>query len=143
MPLTTPMSQFANDEEKATPSTTEYIYDGGKQTILILKAAAGFIPAPYIKDAIGVALAVIDACEVSALLLFMSTRALIRQQEVTFVEQQVGELKNRVCCLMIAIVNSLHPDDSSDIKQVEKASEDIRSEIEDLESLVNILSFLD
>lgn len=109
--------EFANDEEKATPSTTEYIYDGGKQTILILKAAAGFIPAPYIKDAIGVALAVIDACE-----------------EVTFVEQQVGELKNRVCCLMIAIVNSLHPDDSSDIEKVEKASEDIRSEIEDLES---------
>lgn len=44
---------------------------------------------------------------------------------------------------MIAIVNSLHPDDSSDIEKVEKASEDIRSEIEDLESLVNILSFLD
>jgi hypothetical protein len=49
--------------------------------ILILKEAAGLIPAPYIKDAIGVALAVIDACEVSVLLLFMSItiRALIRQ----------------------------------------------------------------
>lgn len=62
-------------------------------------------------------------------------------QEVTFVEKQVGELKERVCCLMIAIVNTLHPD-SSDVEQVNKASEDIRSEIEDLESLVNILSFL-
>jgi len=42
---------------------------------------------------------------------------------------------------MIAIINTLHPD-SSDIEQVKRASEDIRSEIEDLESLVNILSFL-
>lgn len=84
--------------------------------IQVLQVAAGLIPAPYIKDAIGVALAVIGACE-----------------EIIFVEQQVGELKNRVCCLMIAIVNTLHPD-SSDIEQVKRASEDIRSEIGQLES---------
>ena len=50
--------------------------------IQILQAAAGLIPAPYIKDAIGVALAVIGACEVSALLLFRSIRALIRHRKL-------------------------------------------------------------
>ena len=50
--------------------------------IQILQVAAGLIPAPYIKDAIGVALAVIGACEVSALLLFRSIRALIRHRKL-------------------------------------------------------------
>jgi hypothetical protein len=42
----------------------EYGFEAGKQTVVVLEKAAGLIGVPFAKEVLGVALALIDACEV-------------------------------------------------------------------------------
>ena len=49
--------------QKAVP-TTEYIKATGKQGLLLLQSAGALIPVPLIQDVIGVALKIIEVCEV-------------------------------------------------------------------------------
>jgi len=43
---------------------TEYIVATGKELLTLLQSAAGVIPVPLLQDAIGVALKIIQVCEV-------------------------------------------------------------------------------
>jgi hypothetical protein len=45
-------------------TTTEYITATGKEVLTLLQSAAGVIPVPLLQDAIGVALKIIQLCEV-------------------------------------------------------------------------------
>jgi hypothetical protein len=46
------------------PTTKTYIAASGKQALMLLQSAAALIPVPLIKEAIGVALNIIQVCEV-------------------------------------------------------------------------------
>ena len=56
--------QPADHGHQITPTLREYSFEAGKQTIELLEKAAGLIPVPFAKEAVGVALALINACEV-------------------------------------------------------------------------------
>ena len=56
-----------SDSEKprdVIPTTTKYITATGKQALMLLQSAATLIPVPLIQEAIGVALKIIEVCEV-------------------------------------------------------------------------------
>jgi hypothetical protein len=48
----------------AVPTTSDYITATGKEVLIVLQSAAKFIPVPLLQDAIGVALKIIEVCEV-------------------------------------------------------------------------------
>jgi hypothetical protein len=50
--------------DEVVPTTTNYITATGKQALLLLQSAGALIPVPMIQDAIGVALKIIEICEV-------------------------------------------------------------------------------
>ena len=45
------------------PSTAQYIMATGKQALKVLQSAAAFIPVPLIREAVGVALKIMEVCE--------------------------------------------------------------------------------
>ena len=47
---------------------TEYITASGKQVLTLLQSAATVIPVPMLKEAIGVAIKIIEVCEVRKIL---------------------------------------------------------------------------
>ena len=53
-----------HDIDQARPTLVEYSFEAGKQTVVVLEKAAGLIGVPFAKEVLGVALALIDACEV-------------------------------------------------------------------------------
>jgi len=48
----------------AVPTKAEYTMATGKEILTLLQTAAGIIPVPLLQDAIGVALNIIQVCEV-------------------------------------------------------------------------------
>ena len=52
-------------EKSAIPKTQEYVTAGGKEVIKVLQSAAELVPVPLLKDALGVAITIIEVCEVS------------------------------------------------------------------------------
>ena len=54
---------FENSPE-VVPTTTKYITASGKQVLTLLQSAAAVIPVPMLKEAIGVAIKIIEVCEV-------------------------------------------------------------------------------
>ena len=46
------------------PTTKEYIMATGKQALALLESAASAIPVPLLQDAIGIAIKIIEVCEV-------------------------------------------------------------------------------
>lgn len=103
------ISPPAEHDHQITPTLGEYSFEAGKQTIELLEKAAGFIPVPFAKEAVGVALALITACE-----------------EVTSIEAQVKDLKSRICGLMLVIVDTVHG------KELDDISKEIQNEVEAL-----------
>ena len=55
------LSEFART---AVPTTSDYITTTGKEVLMVLQSAAEVIPVPLLRDAIGVALKIIEVCEV-------------------------------------------------------------------------------
>ena len=53
-------------EKTPVPTTREYVASSGKEVVKVLQSAAELIPVPLLKDALGVAIKIIDVCEVSA-----------------------------------------------------------------------------
>jgi hypothetical protein len=53
---------------KVIPTTTKYITAAGKQALILLQSAATLIPVSLIQEAIGVAIKIIQICEVSKIL---------------------------------------------------------------------------
>ena len=56
--------KLAEKPQDVVPTTINYITATGKQALLLLQSAGALIPVPMIQDAIGVALKIIDICEV-------------------------------------------------------------------------------
>ena len=53
----------SENSQEIIPSTAQYIMATGKETLKVLHSAAAFIPVPLIREAIGVALKVMEVCE--------------------------------------------------------------------------------
>ncbi|KAJ3514813.1 hypothetical protein NLJ89_g2145 [Agrocybe chaxingu] len=122
-----PQSNTTNaSENRAVPTRAEYLEDGAKQIIQVMEAAAGVIPVPYVRDAIRVGLRVIQTCE-----------------EITDVEQQVQQLQDRVCQLLIVIIDSVTTEDGGS-DGMYKAAKVIENEVKVLhEKLGEIVDELD
>jgi len=56
------------------PTTKQYIMATGKQALALLQTAARVIPVPLLRDAIGVAMKIIEVCEVRGFLHRKDTR---------------------------------------------------------------------
>ena len=65
IPLTeTGIQKLSENSRTAIPTITDYILATGKEVLTVLQSAAKVIPVPLLQDAIGVALKIIEACEV-------------------------------------------------------------------------------
>jgi hypothetical protein len=63
------LTQICNQESsensrKVVPTMTKYITASGKQVLTLLQSAAAVIPVPMLQEAIGVAVKIIEVCEV-------------------------------------------------------------------------------
>jgi hypothetical protein len=58
--------QFRDVQRQTKPTLGEYSFEAGKQTIEVLQMASTLIGVPFAREAVGVALALIGACEVCA-----------------------------------------------------------------------------
>ena len=56
------------------PTTMQYAMATGKEALALLHSAASIIPVPLLKDAIGVAMKIIELCEVRGILHGKATR---------------------------------------------------------------------
>ena len=68
-PLNSHAHQICNqksseDSREVVPTTTKYITASGKQVLTLLQSAAAVIPVPMLKEAIGVAIKIIEVCQV-------------------------------------------------------------------------------
>jgi len=50
--------------QKVAPTTKDYAVATGKEVLAVLQSAASLIPVPFLGEAIGVAIKVIEICEV-------------------------------------------------------------------------------
>jgi hypothetical protein len=65
IPLTNIGIQNLSEKSRtAVPTTTDYITAAGKEVLIVLQSAAKVIPVPLLQDVIGVALKIIEVCEV-------------------------------------------------------------------------------
>ena len=55
----------ATQEKHVVPDIQEYVTAGGKEVIKVLQSAAELVPVPLLKDALDVAIKIIEVCEVS------------------------------------------------------------------------------
>jgi hypothetical protein len=55
---------MSENPPEVIPTTINYITASGKQALTLLQSAAALIPVPLIQEAIGVALKIIQVCEV-------------------------------------------------------------------------------
>ena len=53
----------SENPREVVPTTAQYIMATGKQALVVLQSAASFIPIPLIREAVGVALKIIEVCE--------------------------------------------------------------------------------
>ena len=59
------MLQKSKDSTRSVvPKPTEYLIASGKEVLRVLQSAADVLPVPFLKDAIEVALKIIEVCEV-------------------------------------------------------------------------------
>jgi hypothetical protein len=65
IPLTDIFPQkWSENSPTAVPTTTDYLKATGKEILIVLQSAAKVIPVPLLQEAIGVALKIIQVCEV-------------------------------------------------------------------------------
>jgi len=55
---------LSENTREVVPSTTKYITATGKQALILLQSASTVIPVPLIREAIEVAIRIIEICEV-------------------------------------------------------------------------------
>ena len=125
----------------SAPSGLEYTKASAEQTMEFLAEAASFVPFPFVKETINVALAVLRACEVP-ISTFSPRLFLIVYQGATEVEQSVRELQKRIDDLMTIILGHLAPrDEDVDDSRIRKAAEEIQKDVQDLQRQVAIFLF--
>lgn len=96
----------------------------GKQALAVLQSAAKVIPVPFLQEVIGVALKIIELCE-----------------EASAVEKRVKELQDRVCHLMVVIVDHVTArNEGGGEEAVVKAANAIERDIKDLLSTLTLIN---
>jgi hypothetical protein len=108
----------------------EYGFEAGIQTMLVLEAAAGFIPVPFAKQLVSVALTLIYTCEVSMSSCLHVYNNQLHNQEVTVLKEQIRDVTNRICGIMLVIVNAVQE------KQPDDFPNNIEKEVKILQSYV-------
>ncbi len=58
------IQKLSENSRTVVPTKTEYIAATGKEVLTVLQSAAKVMPVPLLQDAIGVALKIIQVCEV-------------------------------------------------------------------------------
>jgi hypothetical protein len=58
------IQELSENKQSVAPTTAAYITASGKQLLTMLQSAAAVIPVPLLQDAIGVAITIIQVCEV-------------------------------------------------------------------------------
>ena len=110
----------------------------GKQTLKVLQSAAAFIPVPLIREAVGVALKIIEVCEeqceVCEIPGYVAKRLTIYYcQNTSVVGKKVKELNDRVHHLSVVIVETFKPNNENGSDDViMKAAKGIEQDITEL-----------
>jgi hypothetical protein len=119
--------------QTVVPTTKQYIMATGKQTLELLKSAATVIPVPLLKDAIGVAIKIIEVLEVRGISIRgRFTYNNVVYQEASTIQQKVKELQETIAHLMVTIVANVTVKYEEGSEVVVKAAERIEKDIEDL-----------
>ena len=102
---------------------------------MLLQSAAGLIPVPLIQEAIGVALKIINVCEVRKIMNRNVARwfLIYHCQDISAAGQKVKDLQDRVCHLMLIIVDNVTSKNEEGSDEVfVKAAKSIEQDIQDL-----------
>ena len=106
-----------------------------KEVLTLAQSAASMIPVPLLKESIGVALKIIQVCEVCWIPPLEGYKTIDQfiHQEASEVEPKVKELQVRVSNLMIVIVDHITLKDEEGSKgTVVKIAESIQQDIKEL-----------
>ena len=106
-----------------------------KEVLTLAQSAASMIPVPLLKESIGVALKIIQVCEVPWIPPLEGYKTIDQfiHQEASEVEPKVKELQVRVSNLMIVIVDHITLKDEEGSKgTVVKIAESIQQDIKEL-----------
>ena len=132
------IQESSENPQEIIPSTAKYITATGKQALTLLQSAASLIPVPLIKEAIGVTLKIIEVCEVCTISTKKGCKMIYNLlfQNISVVGQKVKELQDRVCHLMVVIVDIVtskneNSSDNTD-EVIVKAAKGIERDIKDL-----------
>ena len=111
----------------------------GKQTLKVLQSAAAFIPVPLMREAVGVALKIMEVCEEQSEVCKVLPRKCCKMvnniffQNTSAVGKKVKELKDRVYHLSVVIVKTFTPNNENGGDEViVKAVKGIEQDIKDL-----------
>jgi hypothetical protein len=128
------IQKLSENTQAAVPTATQYITASGKQALALLQSAASVIPVPLLQDAIGVALKIIEVCEVRGIPAETVRRFTICiYQEASDVEQKVNGLQDRVGHLMIIIVDHVTARNEEGSKEaIVKVTKGIEEDIKEL-----------
>ena len=128
------IQKLSESSQTIVPTKLEYTVATGKEVLTLLRSAFGVMPVPLLQDAIGVALKVIQLCEVGCIPPSKVARRLINgsHQDALVVEKKVKELQERVGHLMIVILHRVTPknEDGSEetiVTTMKGIEEDIRA----------------
>ena len=129
------IEQLFEYTQSVVPTNTKYTMASVKEVLTMSQSAASVIPVPFLKEAINVALKIIQLCEVRRIPRFEACKTIdqIFYQEASDVEQKVKELQVRVGNLMIVIVDHVTLKDEEGSKEtVMKIAEGIEQDIKEL-----------
>ena len=70
------VQQWAENSQNAVPTKTDYAVATVKEVLTLAQSAASVIPVPLLKEAIGVALKIIQVCEVRWILILESCKTI-------------------------------------------------------------------
>ena len=96
------IQESSETRPEVVPSTAQYFMAVGKEALKVLQSAAAFIPVPLIREAVGVALKIMEVCEERCEVVrfrpgnFAKWLTLYYCQNTSVVGRKVGELKDRV-----------------------------------------------
>jgi hypothetical protein len=86
---------LAENSQSVFPTKTDYAMATVKEVLILSQSAASVVPVPFLQEAIGVALKIIQLCEVRWNFAFESCKTIdqIIHQEASDVERKVKELQ--------------------------------------------------
>ena len=129
------LRNYLKNSQSVAPTKIDYAMATVKEVLTMSQSAASVIPVPFLKEAINVALKIIQLCEVRWFPPLEGSKSidLIIHQEASDVEQKVKELQVRVGNLMIVIVDHVTLKDEEDSKEtVIKIAKGIEQDIKEL-----------